>query len=288
MKKILVTGANGQLGSEINAISRNLSGYEFVFATRENFSLEDSFYISEYLEHLQPDIIINCAAYTAVDKAETDKAAAEAVNHTAVEAMAKYCFKKNSNLLHISTDYVFNGNSAKALDENAAVAPINFYGESKLRGEEAAMRENPTSIIIRTAWVYSEFGNNFVKTMMKLMNERDSLNIVNDQIGSPTYAGDLAKAILKIIDSGVWHPGMYHYSNKGEISWYDFAKDIKELANLNCELTGIPTTAYPTPAKRPAFSLLNTKKISETYQVEIPFYKDSLQKVIQKLQSNKN
>ncbi len=286
MKKILVTGANGQLGSEMKAIAGNLSSYEFVFATREDFSLEDSFYISEYLEKLQPEYIVNCAAYTAVDKAETERSTAETVNHTAVEAMAKWCHKNNAKFLHISTDYVFDGNSAKALNENAAVAPINFYGESKLRGEEAAMRDNPTSIIIRTAWVYSEFGNNFVKTMMKLMSDRDSLNIVNDQIGSPTYAGDLAKAILKIIDSGVWHPGIYHYSNKGEISWFDFAEDIKEIANLNCKLTGIPTTQYPTPAKRPAYSLLNTEKISDIYQVEIPFYKDSLQKVIQKLQSN--
>lgn len=285
--KLLITGSNGQVGSEIRQLSGNFPEWEFVFATREDFSLEDSFFISEYLDKVRPEIIINCAAYTAVDKAESDQTTAEAVNHFAVETMAKWSKKNEAKLLHISTDYVFDGNSSEAISEAASVSPINFYGASKLRGEEAAMRENPESIIIRTAWVYSEFGNNFVKTMLRLMQERDNLNIVDDQVGSPTYAGDLAEAILKIVASNKWIPGIYHYSNEGEISWFDFAKDIKELAKLDCDLNGIATSDYPTPAKRPAFSLLNKNKIQQTYNVSVPFYKESLKKVIAKLQIEK-
>lgn len=283
MKRILVTGSNGQLGSEIKKVSENFPEHELIFATREDFSLEDSYFISEYLEGLQPDIIINCAAYTAVDKAESDQESAENVNHFAVETMAKWSKKNNAKLIHISTDYVFDGNSSEAISEDAPVNPINFYGASKLRGEEAAVRENPDTIVIRTAWVYSEFGNNFVKTMLRLMQERESLNVVNDQIGSPTYAGDLAKAILEIIASNKWIPGIYHYSNEGEISWFDFAKDIKEIAGLTCDVSGIPTKEYPTPAKRPNFSLLNKQKIRELYNVEVPFYKDSLYKCVRRL-----
>lgn len=285
MKKILVTGSSGQLGSEIKELSGNFPEYEFAFATRDDFSLEDSYFISEYLESLQPNIIINCAAYTAVDKAESDQETAEAVNHFAVETMAKWSKKNNAKLIHVSTDYVFDGNSSEAISEDSPVNPINFYGASKLRGEEASVRENPDTIVIRTAWVYSEFGNNFVKTMLRLMQERESLNVVNDQIGSPTYARDLAEAILNILASNNWISGIYHYSNEGEISWFEFASAIKEIAKMDCKLDGIPSSKFPTPAKRPMYSLLDKSKIKETFGVQIPNYRESLQKCIKKIKA---
>ena len=279
MKKILVTGATGQLGSELSDLAPNYPQYEWVFADRTKATLDNLELLQSQLKEITPDIILNCGAYTAVDKAETEKDLAFKVNHLAVKLIAKYAKENNAKLIHISTDYVFDGASSIALNEEAETSPINVYGESKLAGEIACLKENSDSIIIRTSWVYSKFGNNFVKTMQRLMQEREVINVVNDQIGSPTYAADLAQAMIDIVESLKWVPGIYNYSNEGEISWYEFALSIRELGNYNCKVSGIPSSSYPTPAKRPEFSLLCKKKIKETYHVEVPEYKESLKKM---------
>ncbi|WP_029272105.1 dTDP-4-dehydrorhamnose reductase [Flavobacterium sp. KJJ] len=279
MERILVTGANGQLGSELRVIAKKYSNYEWVFADRTKITLDDLDLLQTQLEEIKPNIIFNCGAYTAVDKAETEKELAFKVNHLAVELIAKYALENNAKLIHISTDYVFDGESSVALSEEAITNPINIYGESKRAGEIACLKENPNSIIIRTSWVYSKFGNNFVKTMQRLMQERDEINVVNDQIGSPTYAAELAQAMIDILESAEWIPGIYNYSNEGEISWYEFALSIKELGGYNCNVGGIPSASYPTPARRPEFSLLDKKKIIRIYNLEIPNYKESLKKM---------
>ncbi|KAF2081165.1 dTDP-4-dehydrorhamnose reductase [Flavobacterium sharifuzzamanii] len=279
MKKILVTGATGQLGSELSVLAPLYNQYEWVFADRTQITLDNLEMLQSQLEIICPDIICNCGAYTAVDKAESEKDLAFKVNHLAVELIAKYAKENNVKLIHVSTDYVFDGDSSIALNEEAKTNPINVYGESKLAGEIACLKENPESIIIRTSWVYSKFGNNFVKTMQRLMQERDEINVVNDQIGSPTYAADLAQAMIDIIEFPKWVSGIYNYSNEGEISWHEFALSIKELGNYNCKIGGIPSSSYPTPAKRPNYSLLNKEKIKAVYNLNIPDYKKSLKKM---------
>lgn len=279
MKKILVTGATGQLGSELSVLAPLYTQYEWVFADRTQITLDNLEILQSQLEVTRPDVIFNCGAYTAVDKAETEKDLAFKVNHLAVELIAKYAKENNAKLIHISTDYVFDGASTIALNEEAETSPINVYGESKLAGEMACLKENPESVIIRTSWVYSKFGNNFVKTMQRLMQERDEINVVNDQIGSPTYAADLAQAMINIIEFPKWISGIYNYSNEGEISWYEFAESIKELGGYNCKVGGISSSSYPTPAKRPSYSLLNKEKIKAIYNLNIPDYKKSLKKM---------
>lgn len=286
MKKILITGANGQLGSEIRVLSPLFPDFDFVFADRAEFSLESESETWSFLEKTKPDYLVNCAAYTAVDKAETEVELADLVNHKAVALLAKWSFENNCKLIHISTDYVFDGTSEIPLKENDQTNPQNEYGRTKLLGEIACQENNPDSIIIRTAWVYSEFGSNFVKTMLRLMNERDSISVVNDQIGSPTYAKDLAEVILKIIETENWYPGIYNFSNEGKISWFEFALAIKEISGNNCDVKGIPSEAYPTPAKRPAYSLLDKTKIKEVYKIKISDYKSSLEKCLNNIGKN--
>jgi len=279
MKKILVTGASGQLGSELSVLSPNYAQYDWFFADRTQITLDDLESLEKQLALIQPDIILSCGAYTAVDKAESEKDLAYIINHLAVELIARYSKENNVKLIHISTDYVFDGTSSVALNEKAETNPINVYGASKRAGELACINEYPDSIIIRTSWVYSKFGNNFVKTMQRLMQERESLNVVNDQTGSPTYAADLAKAMMDILESQKWIPGIYNYSNEGEISWYEFALNIKELGGYTCKVAGISSSDYPTPAKRPEFSLLNKEKIKKNYNLDVPDYKESLKKI---------
>lgn len=280
MIKILVTGANGQLGSELAVLSSNCAQYEWVFTDRTQITLDDLDILKVQLNQIQPDVIFNCGAYTAVDKAETEKEQAFVINHLAVELIAKYSRENNAKLIHISTDYVFDGTSSIALNEEEKTNPINVYGASKRAGEIACLKENPDSIIIRTSWVYSKFGNNFVKTMQRLMQERDTINVVNDQVGSPTYAADLAQAMMAILKFPEWTPGIYNYSNEGEISWYEFALSIKELGGYSCTVGGIPSASYPTPAKRPEFSLLDKSKIKKVYAIDVPDYKESLKKYL--------
>lgn len=280
MKKILVIGATGQLGSELKIISKNYIQFEWFFADRTQVSLDNLELLQIQLATIHPDFILNCGAYTAVDKAETEQELANTVNHLAVALIAQYAKEQAIKLIHISTDYVFDGTSSVALTEEAVTKPINVYGASKRAGEVACLRENPDAIIIRTSWVYSKFGNNFVKTMQRLLKERDSISVVNDQIGSPTYASDLAQAMMIIVTAKNWVPGIYNYSNEGEISWYEFVLDIKKIGNYSCEVNGIPSSSYPKLAKRPAYSLLDKTKIKKVYDVTVSDYKESLIKCL--------
>jgi dTDP-4-dehydrorhamnose reductase len=283
---ILVTGSNGQLGKELQELAHVYPAYRFVFASREDLKLHHFGLVENFFVGLKPQYCINCAAYTAVDRAESEQDMAMLVNGEAVGNLAAVCKKFNTKLIHISTDYVFDGESETPYQPDDATGPISMYGISKLKGEELCKKENLDAIIIRTAWVYSEFGNNFVKTMMRLMNERPEIKVVNDQIGAPTYAADLAKAILDIIDSGKWLSGVYHYSNTGKISWCDFAIAIKEMIGTTCIVHPIPTADYPTPAKRPKFSLLDTSKITSTFGIQIPEWRESLQQCVRRILMN--
>ncbi|NRT10973.1 dTDP-4-dehydrorhamnose reductase [Flavobacterium sp. 14A] len=276
MQKILVTGATGQLGSEFKVLSKNYPQFEWFFADRTQVSLDKINLLGEQLKNIQPNIILNCGAYTAVDKAETENELADIVNHQSVSILAKYATENSIKLIHISTDYVFDGTSSIALKEDALTNPINVYGMTKRAGETAALSINSNVIIIRTSWVYSRFGNNFVKTMRRLLKERNSLGVVDDQIGSPTYAADLAQVMMDILQHDNWIPGVYNYSNEGAISWCEFVLAIQEITGDKCEVKGIPTSSYPTPAARPAFSLLDKSKIKEVYGITVPNYKESL------------
>lgn len=285
-KTILVTGANGQLGREMQVIAAAYPGCHFLFVSKDELSIEDTGAVKEYFASHEIDVCVNCAAYTAVDKAETDTEKAFAVNGEAVGVLATACKEKNARFIHISTDYVFDGTATEPYKEDHPVHPLGVYGASKLKGEELALQNNPAAIIIRTSWVYSSFGNNFVKTMLRLMKERESINVVNDQQGSPTYAADLAAAIMQIISGDAVSAGIYNFSNHGVINWYEFALAIKELTGSNCIVNPIPSSQYPTPAKRPAYSVLDTVKIRDTFNVVIPAWKDSLKKCISILSSN--
>jgi dTDP-4-dehydrorhamnose reductase len=290
-QKIIVTGANGQLGSEIKRLSVSLPQYEFIFVSRAQLAIDDEAAVRNLLDESNPSWLINCAAYTAVDKAETEKELAFRINGYATGVLAAASAAIGCRFIHISTDYVFDGNGSSPYKEEDATNPLGVYGASKREGEQLAMEKNPDSIIIRTSWVYSEFGKNFVKTMLKLMSERDTLNVVNDQIGSPTYAADLAAAILQIIHYSQYSDsdpasaaGIYHYANEGVISWYDFAVAIKEISGSHCSVNPIPTSQYPTPAKRPAYSVFATQKIQNKFSVELRPWKESLQECISRLQ----
>jgi dTDP-4-dehydrorhamnose reductase len=274
--RITVSGSNGQLGKEFVRIAAVHPSFQFTFLSKEEFPLEDNKKIIEWLNRYPVDIFIHCAAYTAVDKAESEKEKAFQVNTTASGLIAGHLSKNKTRLIYISTDYVFDGTSSAPLKEDAVTNPINVYGASKLEGERLVLQNNPSSQVIRTSWLYSSFGNNFVKTMMCLMKERKSIRVVNDQKGSPTYAGDLARAILQMLESDHFIPGIYHFSNEGETTWYEFAEHIKELTGSNCQILPIPTSGYPTPAKRPAYSLLDKSKIKKDYGLQIPDWQTSL------------
>ena len=288
MKKILITGGNGQLGSELRVLSQEYTQFEWVFTDWQELDLCDLENLESELTTINPQIIINCAAHTAVDKAESEFELSDVLNHKSVAVLAKWSQANHCQLIHVSTDYVFDGTASTALTETAEPNPINVYGVTKLAGEQACLRENPNAIIIRTSWVYSSFGNNFVKTMSRLMQERDSLNVVNDQIGSPTYAADLAQAIMTILTHDTWQSGIYNFSNEGEISWYEFALAIQEIGGFDCVINGIPTSAYPTPAKRPQYSLLDKTKIKTVFGVVVPDYKESLRKCMELLRIEAN
>lgn len=282
-EKILITGAGGQLGSELQVACKSYPQFEFVFVDKDEMPLDDPEKIPAVIEDIHPSWCISCGAYTAVDKAETEKDLAFIINGDAVGAISRACKKIGARLIHISTDYVFPGDSPTPLKENDPTGPINVYGASKLKGEQLALKNNPATAVIRTAWVYSEFGNNFVKTMIRLMKEKPSISVINDQVGSPTYAADLAQTILHIVTGPRWVPGIYHYSNEGKISWYEFALAIRELIGSSCTVNPISTEQYPTPAKRPHYSLLDKTLIKKTYGVEVPDWRKGLATCIGKL-----
>jgi dTDP-4-dehydrorhamnose reductase len=282
--RILVTGANGQLGRELQALAPAFPQFDFLFFDRATLSIADPDAINTFFAREQPAYCINCAAYTAVDKAESEKESAFLINADAVGYLATACRNTGARLIHISTDYVFDGLSETPLREEDPTNPINTYGASKLEGERQALQHYAEgTLIIRTSWVYSEFGNNFVRTMIRLMKERPSINVVSDQVGSPTYAADLASAILHILTAPSFIPGLYHYSNEGRISWYEFALAIREGIGSTCKVNPIPTAQYPTPAKRPRFSLLDKSLISATYHLIIPEWQASLVTCIGKM-----
>lgn len=283
---IIVTGSNGQLGSELKALHDD-SQYNWVFATRETLDLADAASIEALMTQYHPKWFVNCAAYTAVDKAESEQEAAIAANATAPGLIAAACHKIGAGLIHISTDYVFNGAGTAPYQPDDATSPVNYYGVTKLQGEENALQNNDHTIIIRTSWVYSSFGKNFVKTMRSLMQGRPELNVVADQYGAPTYARDLAAAIITIVNTAqpVW--GIYHFSNQGEITWHDFAVAIKELSGLDSQVNPIPTSGFPTPAKRPAYSVMDISKIQNTYHIRARYWIDSLKECIALLEQQK-
>lgn len=283
MATILVTGANGQLANELKVLSSGFPQYQFLFTAKEELPIENTDALTSFFQRNKMDYCINCAAYTAVDKAESEKEKAFLINAEAVGELANVCYNHQTKLIHISTDYVYDGTVHNPLKENNPVGPINIYGESKLKGEELALEKNPSAIVIRTSWVYSSFGNNFVKTMMRLFKEKSEINVINDQFGSPTYAADLAAVILNFIqqtEQGKDFSGIVNYSNSGVTTWYEFAEEIKSLVNSNCKINPIPTSSYPTPAKRPLYSVLDTSKIKELLQIEIPSWKESLKECV--------
>ncbi len=322
MPNVLVTGTNGQLGSELRAlvesnalswvdprvkpeddesrhsreggnpaINYDLSMYHFHFVTKNELDITKKEEVEEFIVKNDIKIIINCAAYTAVDRAEDDQTNADTINHLAVRYLAEISNELDIRLIHISTDYVFDGKNYRPYTETDITNPINEYGRTKLEGENAMIAANPpNSIIIRTSWVYSSYGTNFVKTMLVLGKEKESLNVIYDQVGTPTYAKDLAKTILEIIQHStlnIQHSvEVYHYSNEGVLSWYDFAKEIMRMAKLECKINPIETKEYPTLAARPHYSLLNKAKIKNKFNLEIPYWKDSLSDCITKIMSD--
>ncbi|MBT3817867.1 MAG: dTDP-4-dehydrorhamnose reductase [Lentimicrobiaceae bacterium] len=282
MKNILITGSNGQLGSEIREISDQYENYNFIFTDVEELDLTISEDIVSFFTDNKIDACINCAAYTAVDKAEDEVELAMLVNSTAVENLSKVCKNNGTLLFHISTDYVFNGKHFMPYVETDTVSPDSQYGLSKLKGEEAVMLNCDKAIIVRTSWLYSSHGNNFVKTLIKLGNERDQLSVVSDQVGTPTYAADLAEAIMVMIASfdETKPKEIYHFSNEGVISWYDFGKAIMKLSDIECAINPIDSKDYPSKANRPFYSVLSKSKIKKHYSVNVPYWEDSLHRMI--------
>jgi len=297
MAYILVSGRDGQLGNELKDLASK-QNFEFVFTDVNDLDITDENALKEAFEKYNPAFFINCAAYTAVDKAETNQEIAYKINTEAVGYIAKQCHQHNTKLVHISTDYVFDGNGTQPYKEDDKTDPVNYYGYTKWLGEQLALNNNPATVVIRTSWVYSSYGANFVKTMLRLMKERKEINVVSDQFGSPTYARDLAEAIMSIVN-GQWSMAneesreethhsplttqIFHFSNEGNISWYDFAVAIRDIKQLDCVVHPIPTAAYPTPAKRPAYSVFDKTKIVNAFGIQLKDWKDSLYECLQLL-----
>lgn len=281
--KILVTGANGQLGNELRLLLETEMPGTTIYTDRDELDLTDAKAVEAFVLNNDITHIVNCAAYTAVDRAEEEKRQCALVNVDAVRNLGMAADAAGARLIHISTDYVFDGTGHRPYRESDKVNPISQYGTTKRQGETILLALAPESIIIRTAWLYSSFGHNFVKTMLRLADTQPEIRVVSDQIGTPTYASDLARAILRILRSHQWVPGIYHFTNEGAASWYDFAHAIFRLARKDVKLTPIPTEDFPTPAARPAYSILDLQRIKATYGVEIPHWEDALEDCLRKL-----
>ncbi len=280
---ILLTGCNGQLGNEIQLLEKDYGQHRFFNTDVAELDITNQLAVADFVGRNEIDGIINCAAYTAVDKAEDNKELCTTLNTVAPAYLAAAVEKRGGWIVQVSTDYVFNGKAHKPYVETDTPSPDSVYGSTKLAGELGVQKFCKRAMVIRTAWLYSTFGNNFVKTMIRLGKEREELGVVFDQIGTPTYAGDLAKAIMTAVEKGI-KPGVYHFSNEGVTSWYDFTKAIHRIAGITtCKVRPIHTSEYPTPANRPHFSVLDKTKIKETYDMEIPYWEESLHKCIEKL-----
>lgn len=291
MSVILITGANGQLGKELKKLSGKFLGYKFIFTDYPELDITDPDSVKKNLITHKPGWIINCAAYNFVDKAETEPEKAFSVNSVGVRNITEAIGDSLCRLIHFSTDYVFDGKKNSPYTETDKPSPLSRYGESKLEGEKHALR-HPWSMVIRTSWLYSETGSNFVKTIIRKAKEEGSLKVVNDQVGSPTWAADLASALMAVISSvdtqnAAFNGGIYHYSNKGECSWYDFAKSIISLAGIECKIEPVETSQYKSAALRPSYSVLSTKKITENYGIVIPSWENSLERCIKLMKRNK-
>lgn len=286
--RILVTGCNGQLGTKLRELQASLPAHTFFNTDIAELDITDKQAVENYVGSHHIDGIVNCAAYTAVDKAEADATVARNINAIAPGILAQSVERRSGWMLHVSTDYVFDGTACTPYREDCRPNPTGVYGRTKLEGEQLVMDGCRRSIIVRTAWLYSEYGSNFVKTMMRLGHEREELSVVYDQVGSPTYAGDLAQAIVSIIrslDAGEAEYGVFHYTNEGAVSWYDFTKAIHRIARIKgCKVSAIRSEQYPTPAKRPAYSVLDKAKIKNTYSIDIPYWEDSLRECFVKIQ----
>lgn len=289
--KVLIIGGEGQLGTALNNLTSSQTFASFDITTIELLDLSQEENIRTFFAGKKYNFIVNCSAYTAVDKAETDRDTAYLLNALAPKWIGKYAAQMNAGVIHVSTDYVFDGTANTPLTPDMPVNPVSEYGKSKLEGELLLMAENPHSIIIRTAWLYSPYGQNFMKTMLRLANERDELKVVYDQVGSPTSATDLAAAIMTILrmaseNKETFRPGIYHYANEGVCSWYDFATMIFKLTGISCKVNAVRSDAYPTPARRPAYSVMDKRKIKEQFGLKIPYWVDSLEAVIKSYQTN--
>jgi dTDP-4-dehydrorhamnose reductase len=277
---VLVTGANGQLGMALRTGSGNFEGIKLYFTDVDTLDILDKPAVESYIRSCGIDTVVNCAAYTAVDRAEDDAERCMRINCDAVRNIGEVAVSSGAKVIHISTDYVFDGKGARPYREDDAANPRSVYGKSKLAGEQALMAACPDAVIIRTAWLYSETGANFMKTMLRLGTERDGVSVVADQQGTPTYAGDLADVILKILASGTFVPGIYHYTDEGACTWYDFAVRIFEIAGLKCRVNPLASSGYPVRAVRPAYSILDKTKIKDVYGVVIPSWEESLGKCL--------
>ncbi len=287
MKTVLVTGANGQLGSSVRLLTESHPEYTFLFTDVDTLDITDPEAVRRTLAENSVDYVLNCAAYTAVEKAEDNEALCSRINTFAVGVLGEAAHEAGAKMIHVSTDYVFDGTNHRPYVETDETCPVSVYGRTKLAGEQLLREVCPEAAIVRTAWLYSEFGANFVKTVLRLGKERDDLGFVFDQVGTPTYAGDLAKAMLSIVEAdgrGAFVPGIYHFSNEGVCSWYDFAVKVIRMAKLNCHVRPIETAEYPTKATRPHFSVLNKKKIKTTYNIAIPHWEESLRRCMEKME----
>lgn len=285
MQTILVTGSNGQLGSEMQQAAKRFPNFKYIYTDVAELDICDKNTLNNFVKENAVTVIVNCAAYTAVDKAEDDVELCYKINRDAVKNIAEVAKENNVKVVHVSTDYVFDGTNYIPYSEDMPVCPSSVYGKSKLEGEQVLLESCDEAVIIRTSWLYSSFGNNFVKTMMKLGTERDALNVIFDQVGTPTYAADLADSILNIISHENFVAGIYHFSDEGVCSWYDFTKTIHRIANITCKVQPIETKDYPVRTPRPHYSVLNKAKIKSTYGIAIPHWEESLEKCISILQN---